>query len=78
MIAPIGPALELATMRRDDEGPPVRVVFELRPDQLQALKDEAGRQAAFRARYDLRARAARANITQVIRDALVAAGVIPP
>jgi hypothetical protein len=54
----------------------VRVVFYLRADQAAALHEEAVRHGEFKLQYES-GKGRRVNVTQVVRDALVAAGVIP-
>lgn len=55
-----------------------RVVFHLRADQLADLQSEARRQAVAQRRRGGDKRGHQINVSQVIRDALVAAGVIEP
>lgn len=74
-----GPGL---TMQAEQKPPQAdidqRVVFYLRPMQYAQLLEEAQHHAVARRRNGATGHDARINVSQVIRDALVAAGVIDP
>jgi hypothetical protein len=70
--------MRLALEQRDSAAVEERIVFSLRTDQARALRDEADRQAHAHRSHTTKRSLTRPNVSQVIRDALVAAGIIPP
>lgn len=73
------PGLTMQTEQSPPQGDvEERVVFYLRADQYASLHAEAVRHAVSRRQHGAGKRGQQINISQVIRDALVAAGVIDP